>query len=152
MLPFLCTGERLVGELAPELVPMLASLQQPANFVPLTNAVLAEVARRGVSEKKLVAALQGMGAEIPQPSVQMLQWAAQQSVDVRVISDCNSLFIRQMLTGALLSGLAGKPETFAHRKSKNFTCKGHLGIRAQSKTDRTFKLLLCVSPGHLLVH
>lgn len=88
-----------MGELAPELVPMLASLQQPANFVPLTNAVMAEVARRGVSEKKLVAALQKMGAEIPQPSVQMLQWAAQQSLDVRVISDCNSLFIRQMLTG-----------------------------------------------------
>ena len=88
-----------MGELAPELVPMLASLQQPANFVPLTNAVLAEMARRGVSEKVLVSALQKMGAEIPQPSIRMLQWAAQQSVDVRLISDCNSLFIRQMLTG-----------------------------------------------------
>ena len=88
-----------MGELAPELVPMLASLQQPANFVPLTNAVLSEMARRGVSEKTLVAALQKMGAEVPQASIQMLQWAAQQSVDVRLISDCNSLFIRQMLTG-----------------------------------------------------
>lgn len=34
-------GERLVGELAPELAPQLASLQMPANFVPLTNAVRA---------------------------------------------------------------------------------------------------------------
>ncbi len=38
-------GERLVGELAPELAPMLASLQMPANFVPMTNAVLAEMVR-----------------------------------------------------------------------------------------------------------
>lgn len=92
-----------MGELAPELVPMLASLQQPANFVPLTNAVLAEMARRGVSEKALVSVLQKMGQEMPQPSIQMLQWAAQQSVDVRLISDCNSLFIRQMLTGKTFS-------------------------------------------------
>ena len=35
-----------MGELAPELLPMLASVQMPANFVPLTNAVLAEMARR----------------------------------------------------------------------------------------------------------
>lgn len=97
------TGERLVGDLAPELVPMLASLQQPANFVPLTNAVLAEMARRGISERSLVSTLQKMGAEIPQPSIQMLQWAAQQSIDVRIISDCNSVFIRQMLTGTAIS-------------------------------------------------
>jgi len=36
-------GERLVGELAPELAPMLAALEMPANFVPTTNAVLAEM-------------------------------------------------------------------------------------------------------------
>ena len=36
-------GERLVGELAPELAPQLASLQMPNNFVPLTNAVRAFV-------------------------------------------------------------------------------------------------------------
>ena len=111
-----------MGELAPELVPMLASLQQPANFVPLTNAVMAEMARRGVTEKKLVAALQRMGAEIPQPSVQMLQWAAQQSVDVQVISDCNSLFIRQMLTGTLLGMLSNEAET-AYSELSECACK-----------------------------
>lgn len=92
-----------MGELAPELVPMLAALQQPANFVPLTNAVLAEMARRGISERTLLATLQKMGSEIPQSSLQMLQWAAQKSIDVRVISDCNTVFIRQMLTGGSLS-------------------------------------------------
>jgi RNA polymerase II subunit A small phosphatase-like protein len=93
-------GERLVGELAPELVPMLAALQQPANFVPLTNAVLSEMARRGISEEVLNATLQKMGSEIPSASLKMLQWAAQQTVDFRLISDCNSLFISQILTGA----------------------------------------------------
>ena len=46
-------GERLVEELAPELVPMLASLQMPANFVPMTNTVLAEMARRGITRDKV---------------------------------------------------------------------------------------------------
>lgn len=32
-----------MGELAPELAPMLAALEMPANFVPTTNAVLAEM-------------------------------------------------------------------------------------------------------------
>ena len=48
-----CAGERLVEELAPELVPMLASLQMPANFVPMTNTVLAEMARRGITRDKV---------------------------------------------------------------------------------------------------
>ena len=42
-------GERLVEKLAPELAPMLTALEMPANFVPVTNAVLSEMARRGVS-------------------------------------------------------------------------------------------------------
>ena len=46
-------GERLVGELAPELAPMLASLQMPANFVPMTNAVLQEMARKGITRDKV---------------------------------------------------------------------------------------------------
>ena len=32
-----------MGQLAPELAPMLAALEMPANFVPTTNAVLAEM-------------------------------------------------------------------------------------------------------------
>lgn len=46
-------GERLVGELAPELVPMLASLEMPANFIGMTNTVLAEMARRGITRDKV---------------------------------------------------------------------------------------------------
>ena len=95
-------GERLIGELAPELVPMLASLQQPANFVPLTNAVLKEVARRGVNAEKLNSVLQKMGSEIPLASKGFVEWAKQQSIDVRIISDCNTHFIGQMLEGELI--------------------------------------------------
>ena len=54
-------GERLVEELAPELVPMLTALEMPANFVPVTNAVLSEMARRGVSRDKILATLRVNG-------------------------------------------------------------------------------------------
>lgn len=98
-------GDRLVGELAPELAPMLATIQQPANFVPLTNAVLAEMARRGISRDKLLNELRKMGSEIPAASLQLLRWAHQKRFDVRVISDCNTIFINQILTGARVNTL-----------------------------------------------
>ena len=68
-----CAGERLVEELAPELVPMLQSIEMPANFVPVTNAVLAEMARRGIGRQQILTALRTMGSELPQDSVQMIQ-------------------------------------------------------------------------------
>lgn len=82
-------GERLVGELAPELVPWLTGLQQPANFVPVTNEVLKEMARRGVSRDKLLTSLQLLGSELPGPTVRMLQWAANNKLPVKILSDCN---------------------------------------------------------------
>ncbi|KIZ01626.1 hypothetical protein MNEG_6337 [Monoraphidium neglectum] len=97
-------GERLVGELAPELAPQLATLQMPANFVPLTNDVLAEMQRRGVSRDAMLAALQRMGAELPPASVRMLRGARARGVDVKVLSDCNSVFIGHVLAGARLHG------------------------------------------------
>ncbi len=66
-------GERLVEELAPELTPMLASLEMPANFVPVTNAVFAEMARRGIGRQQILTALRKMGTELPQDSVDMMQ-------------------------------------------------------------------------------
>jgi len=66
-------GERLVEELAPELTPMLASLEMPANFVPVTNAVFAEMARRGIGRQQILTALRKMGTELPQDSVKMMQ-------------------------------------------------------------------------------
>ena len=60
-------------ELAPELVPMLQSIEMPANFVPVTNAVLAEMARRGIDRQQILTALRNMGSELPRESVQMIQ-------------------------------------------------------------------------------
>jgi len=54
---------------------------------------------RGISEEVLNVALQKMGKEIPSSSLKLLQWAAQHGVDFRLISDCNTLFISQILTG-----------------------------------------------------
>lgn len=93
-------AERLVEELAPELVPMLTAIEMPANFVPVTNAVLSEMARRGISRDKILATLRTMGAELPLGTLRMLQWAQRTSVEVRVLSDCNTLFIGHILTGA----------------------------------------------------
>ena len=107
MLNCMCSysGERLVEELAPELAPMLTALEMPANFVPVTNAVLSEMARRGVSSDKILATLRAMGGELPLGTLRMLQWAQRTGVDVRVLSDCNTLFIGHILTGAALSVL-----------------------------------------------
>jgi hypothetical protein len=94
-----------VSELAPELLPWLAGLQQPTNFVPITNEVLQEMARRGVSRDKLLTQLQLLGSEMPPASVRMLRWAAQQGLPVRVLSDCNQVFINHILSGAKLGSI-----------------------------------------------
>lgn len=95
-------GERLISELAPELLPWLHGLESPANFIPVTNEILAEVARRGVSRDRLLTQLHQLGAELPAPIVQLLQWAKQEHMPVKVLSDCNSVFINHILTGARL--------------------------------------------------
>jgi phosphoserine phosphatase len=76
-------GERLVGELAPELAPQLAALQMPADFVPLTNDVLAEMARRGVTRERLLEELKAMGGEVPAGAARMLRWAAERKAAAR---------------------------------------------------------------------
>ena len=39
-------------------------------------------------------------SELPAGTAKMLQWAARAGIDVRILSDCNSLFISHILTGA----------------------------------------------------
>jgi Dullard-like phosphatase family protein len=93
-------GERLCDELAPELTSLLSQVESPANSVPTTNVVLAEMQRRGVSRDAIVRALRGMGGELPDGTLRMLRWAHGVGVDVRVLSDANSLFIGHVLTAA----------------------------------------------------
>lgn len=92
----------MVSELAPELLPWLQGMESPAPFIPITNEILAEVARRGVSRDRLLSALHQLGSELPAPMVALLQWAKQQQMPVKVLSDCNSVFINHILTGARL--------------------------------------------------
>jgi hypothetical protein len=107
------SGEKLVAELAPELVPWLASLEQPANYVPITNEVLKETARRGVCRDKLLTTLQLLGAELPGATLRLLQWVKKQQLPVKVLSDCNSMFVSHILKGARLHGYVGEVITNA---------------------------------------
>lgn len=94
-------GERLCNQLAPELTSLLAHMEMPANFVPATNAVLAEMHRRGISRDRLLATLRDMGRELPLASGTLLRWAASTpGLETIVLSDCNSVFISHILTGA----------------------------------------------------
>ena len=96
------SGERLCDELTPELTSLLSQVQTPANFIPLTNTVLAEMQRRGVSRDKIVAALHGMATEVPIGTTRLLRWASQRGLDVKILSDANSVVIAHMLTAAKL--------------------------------------------------
>ena len=95
-------GERLTDEIAPELTSLLSTVESPANFIPLTNTVLSEMHRRGISRDKIISVLRGMGAEIPRGTIQMLRWAVGRGLDVKVLSDCNTVFIHHILSSARL--------------------------------------------------
>ena len=91
--------------LAPELLPMLVSLEPHSNFVPVTNNLLAELQRRGVSRDDLISVLQDLGKELPAGSLELLHLARKGDVDVKVLSDANSVFINHILSGAKAGGL-----------------------------------------------
>mmetsp|Transcript_3464 Transcript_3464/g.8628 ORF Transcript_3464/g.8628 Transcript_3464/m.8628 type:complete len:537 (-) Transcript_3464:985-2595(-) len=101
-------GERVMEALAPELLPMLVGLGPTESYVPITNTLLSELQRRGVSRDQLLSTLQQLGASadfMPPATLGMLQGCAKRGVDVRVLSDCNSLFIHHILAGAKASHL-----------------------------------------------
>ncbi len=133
-------GERLVGELAPELLPMLTGIEMPANFIPMTNSVLAEMHRRGMGRDALLHALRGMGGEVPAASRAMLRWAAARDVDIRVLSDCNSVFIAHVLAAAKVAPyvreVCTNPATF-HRVSLAVDDKGLYGGGVDNQTGNT---------------
>lgn len=93
-------GEALCDDLAPELTSLLSQIEMPANFVPATNAVLGEMHRRGISSEDILAALGRMGKDMPHPSRELLKWAAANGFDIRVLSDCNDIFISNVLNAA----------------------------------------------------
>jgi len=96
------TGERVVEHLAPELLPMLVGQPEgPCNFIPITNTLLAELQRRGVSRDQLITTLHELGAnEMPAAMVHLLKLVQERGADTRILSDCNSVFISHILAGA----------------------------------------------------
>lgn len=101
-------GERLFETLAPELLPMLRTLEMPANFIPVTNDLLSELQRRGISRDRLLQALRDQAQEIPAAVPRMLRLAARAGADVKILSDCNTVFISQILTGAKINALVSE--------------------------------------------
>ena len=77
-------GERVIEELAPELLAALVGMGGSlpgVNFIPTTNTLLAELQRRGVSRDQLLSTLQHIGAtEFPSAMVDMLKLAASRQV------------------------------------------------------------------------
>ena len=91
-------------------MPRLAALQMPANFIPLTNSIMAELARRGVGRDEILSALARMGAggAVPAGAARMLRDARRAGVDVKLLSDCNAVFIGHVLAAAGLHGCVGE--------------------------------------------
>ena len=105
-------GERVMEQLAPELLPMLVGLDPKSSAVPITNTLLAELQRRGVSRDQLLQTLQSLGAEVPPAIVELLSAAkAHTSANVRVLSGANSVFISHILAGAKVSGCVDEVTT-----------------------------------------
>ena len=99
-------GFDVVSTLAPELAPQLAHLTMPANFVPATNAVLREAARRGVCRESVLAAARRAGLGLSGGGAAALRTAAAVA-DVCILSDANSVFIGAALAAAGLTGVVG---------------------------------------------
>eukprot|EP00798_Chlamydomonas_sp_ICE-L_P022504 gene22504-29630_t len=102
------SGERVVEELAPELLPALIGTSD-SDLLPVMNNLLGELQRRGVSRDQLLSTLQGIGASgLLSGALDVLKLAAAKHVDVKVLSRCNSVFIHHVLAGAKASSLVGE--------------------------------------------
>jgi 2,3-diketo-5-methylthio-1-phosphopentane phosphatase len=93
-------AERLCDELCPELTSLLSAVEELACYVPMTNTVLSEMHRRGVSRDAIVRTLTKMGAEVPDGSRRLVRTARVKGIEVRVLSDANETFIGHILAGA----------------------------------------------------
>ncbi|PNH09223.1 Inorganic pyrophosphatase 2 [Tetrabaena socialis] len=103
------SAEQLVELLAPELLPMLVGLDAAQSAIPITNSILSEMQRRGVTRDALLGALQRAGAEaLPLASAELLRMMHGARIDVKLLSDCNTVFIGHMLAGAKVAGYVGE--------------------------------------------
>jgi len=95
-------AERLCDDLCPELTSLLSAADELACYVPMTNAVLSEMTRRGVSRDAIVRSLAKQGTDVPEGARKLLRLAQSNRVDCYVLSDANETFIGHVLAAAKL--------------------------------------------------
>ncbi|KIY97312.1 hypothetical protein MNEG_10651 [Monoraphidium neglectum] len=120
----------------------------PANFVPLTNSILAAMAARGVSRGDIAATLQRMGGEVPGGTARMLRAARARGVDLVVVSDCNSVFISHVLASARLLGCVSKIIT----NPAAFVADGGAADAEQAAPQREQRSRLLIAPRRAAPH
>lgn len=91
--------ERATEALAPELLPMLITLESPADFVPVINVVLEEMRERGVSLDDMRRALRDLGRdEVPRSMRAALHAVREEgNITLRVLSNANDFFVSHVL-------------------------------------------------------
>lgn len=94
--------ERITEQLAPELLPMLVTTDNPkeasaSNQVLVMNSVLEEMRQRGVLLPQLREALKQLGQEIPKSMHSVLRRARSNSAVLRMMSNSNDFFISHVL-------------------------------------------------------
>ncbi|KAJ9513226.1 hypothetical protein QJQ45_029513 [Haematococcus lacustris] len=142
-------GERLVEQLAPECLALLMGTQSPANFIPITNTVMAELQRRGVSRDLLLTTLQHLGAtEMPSGSVNLLRAMHRAGVDIKILSDCNSIFITHILAGAKIAGAVSEVITNAAAFERLPTSQQQQQPPSPSQQRQVCSHKLVISPHH----
>ena len=94
---------------------------------------------------KILATLRSMGSEMPLGTLRMLQWAQRSGIDIRILSDCNTLFIGHILTGAL----APKALASACCRSGHWHAFGHANLaNTLLHNADCLVLLLCIQDVH----
>lgn len=76
------------------------------------------MARRGISRDHILATLRKLGADFPPASARLLRWAYAKGFDIRVLSDCNSVFISHVFHGERPRLWAGDPGWKAVHKNE----------------------------------
>jgi carboxy-terminal domain RNA polymerase II polypeptide A small phosphatase len=89
--------ERVTEKLAIELRPALQNFDAPADFVPVMNAMLREMEMRDIRYPALIAALRELGKEVEGELASTLRAAQARGITRRIISNCNSLFLDNVL-------------------------------------------------------
>lgn len=146
--------EKIIGMMAPDILPMWTSIHQPQNFVPMTNAVFGAMQRRGISEETILAAIRKIATHnFPPGSVATLRHAkALPNTRLVILSDCNDLVIRTMLEAVDCLGCVDEIVTntaqFARGTPEDAATAGPTSVAPASSADGPARTRMVVYPRH----